>query len=59
MWLGQGASDTDWRFIHQRASDWLRGALDTGRLAYLVGLTVYLERGLALYEDIIGPQERS
>ena len=59
MWLGQGASGTDWRFMHQRASDWLRGSLNTERLAYLVGLTIYLERGLELFEDIIGPQERT
>jgi predicted nucleic acid-binding protein len=53
MWLGQGTSGTNWQYIRQRASDWLNVSLDEGHLAYLVGLTVYLERGVTLFEEIV------
>jgi hypothetical protein len=59
MWLGQGASGTNWHSIRQHASDWLKGSLGERRLAYLVGLTIYLKHGLSLFEKTALAQARS
>ena len=49
MWLGQGYSGSNWRIIRARAERSIDGYSDN---RYLIGLTVYLEKGIALFSDL-------